>query len=287
MNKLTDAFVLSNGVKVPCIGYGTYLAPNGEITQNSVMEALKVGYRHVDTAFAYGNEAAVGAGIKNSGLGRDEIFVTTKHWVTMRGHEKAAEAIDISLKNLGLDYLDLYLIHWPCVEKVSPDWKEINASTWRAFEDAYKAGKIRAIGVSNFQKKHYDALASMCDIKPMVNQIEFHPGYTQMDTVKYSKENGMLVQAFSPLGCGAVLNDETLKTIAAKYNKSVAQVCLRFVLQSGLNVLTKSVTPSRILENTQIFDFELSADDMAVINAMPQTGFTGWLPEDAPADALV
>ena len=287
MNKLTDAFVLSNGVKVPCIGYGTYLAPNGEITQNSVMEALKVGYRHVDTAFAYGNEAAVGAGIKNSGLGRDEIFVTTKHWVTMRGHEKAAEAIDISLKNLGLDYLDLYLIHWPCVEKVSLDWKEINASTWRAFEDAYKAGKIRAIGVSNFQKKHYDALASMCDIKPMVNQIEFHPGYTQMDTVKYSKENGMLVQAFSPLGCGAVLNDETLKTIAAKYNKSVAQVCLRFVLQSGLNVLTKSVTPSRILENTQIFDFELSADDMAVINAMPQTGFTGWLPEDAPADALV
>ena len=287
MNKLTDAFVLSNGVKVPCIGYGTYLAPNGEITQNSVTEALKVGYRHVDTAFAYGNEAAVGAGIKNSGLGRDEIFVTTKHWVTMRGHEKAAEAIDISLKNLGLDYLDLYLIHWPCVEKVSPDWKEINASTWRAFEDAYKAGKIRAIGVSNFQKKHYDALASMCDIKPMVNQIEFHPGYTQMDTVKYSKDNGMLVQAFSPLGCGAVLNDETLKTIAAKYNKSVAQVCLRFVLQSGLNVLTKSVTPSRILENTQIFDFELSAEDMAVINAMPQTGFTGWLPEDAPADALV
>ena len=287
MNKLTDAFVLSNGVKVPCIGYGTYLAPNGEITQNSVMEALKVGYRHVDTAFAYGNEAAVGAGIKNSGRGRDEIFVTTKHWVTMRGHEKAAEAIDISLKNLGLDYLDLYLIHWPCVEKVSPDWKEINASTWRAFEDAYKAGKIRAIGVSNFQKKHYDALASMCDIKPMVNQIEFHPGYTQMDTVKYSKDNGMLVQAFSPLGCGAVLNDETLKTIAAKYNKSVAQVCLRFVLQSGLNVLTKSVTPSRILENTQIFDFELSAEDMAVINAMPQTGFTGWLPEDAPADALV
>lgn len=287
MNKLTDAFVLSNGVKVPCIGYGTYLAPNGEITQNSVMEALKVGYRHVDTAFAYGNEAAVGAGIKNSGLGRDEIFVTTKHWVTMRGHEKAAEAIDISLKNLGLDYLDLYLIHWPCVEKVSPDWKEINASTWRAFEDAYKAGKIRAIGVSNFQKKHYDALASMCDIKPMVNQIEFHPGYTQMDTVKYSKENGMLVQAFSPLGCGAVLNDETLKTIAAKYNKSVAQVCLRFVLQSGLNVLTKSVTPSRILENSQIFDFELSAEDMAVINAMPETGFTGWLPENAPADALV
>ena len=287
MNKLTDTFVLSNGVKVPCIGYGTYLTPNGEVAKNSVMEALKVGYRHVDTAFAYGNESAVGEGIKASGVKREDIFVTTKHWVTMRGYEKATEAIDISLKNLGLDYLDLYLIHWPCVEKVSPDWKEINAGTWKAFEDAYKAGKIRAIGVSNFQKKHYDALAEMCEIKPMVNQIEFHPGYTQPETVKYSQEQGMLVQAFSPLGCGAVLNDETLKGIAAKYNKSVAQICLRFVLQSGLNVLTKSVTPSRILENTQIFDFELSAEDMAIINAMPELGFTGWLPENAPADALV
>lgn len=287
MKKLTDSFVLSNGVKVPCIGYGTYLTPDGEVAKNSVAEAIKVGYRHVDTAFAYGNEVAVGEGIKASGVSREDIFVTTKHWVTMRGYEKATEAIDISLKNLGLDYLDLYLIHWPCVEKVSPDWKEINASTWKAFEDAYKAGKIRAIGVSNFQKKHYDALAELCEIKPMVNQIEFHPGYTQMETVKYSQENGMLVQAFSPLGCGAVLNDETLKGIAAKYNKSVAQICLRFVLQSGLNVLTKSVTPSRILENTQIFDFELSAEDMAVIAAMPETGFTGWLPENAPADALV
>ena len=287
MNKLTDTFVLSNGVKVPCVGYGTYLTPDGEVAKNSVMEALKVGYRHVDTAFAYGNEVAVGEGIKASGVKREDIFVTTKHWVTMRGYEKATEAIDISLKNLGLDYLDLYLIHWPCVEKVSPDWKEINAGTWKAFEDAYKAGKIRAIGVSNFQKKHYDALAEMCEIKPMVNQIEFHPGYTQMETVKYSQEQGMLVQAFSPLGCGAVLSDETLKGIAAKYGKSVAQICLRFVLQSGLNVLTKSVTPSRILENTQIFDFELSAEDMATIMAMPELGFTGWLPENAPADALV
>jgi len=287
MNKLTDTFVLSNGVKVPCIGYGTYLTPDGEVAKNSVMEALKVGYRHVDTAFAYGNESAVGEGIKASGVKREDIFVTTKHWVIMRGFEKATEAIDISLKNLGLDYLDLHLIHWPCVEKVSPDWKEINAGTWKAFEDAYKAGKIRAIGVSNFQKKHYDALAEMCEIKPMVNQIEFHPGYTQPEAVKYSQEQGMLVQAFSPLGCGAVLNDETLKGIAAKYNKSVAQICLRFVLQSGLNVLTKSVTPSRILENTQIFDFELAAEDMATINAMPELGFTGWLPENAPADALV
>ena len=287
MNKLTDAFILSNGVAVPCVGYGTYLTPDGEIAKNSVINALNAGYRHIDTAFAYGNESAVGEGIKASGVKRDEIFVTTKHWVTMRGYEKATEAIDISLKNLGLDYLDLYLIHWPCVEKVSPDWKEINAETWRAFEDAYKNGKIRAIGVSNFQKKHYDALAERCSVKPMVNQIEFHPGYTQPETVAYSQEKGMLVQSFSPLGCGAVLGNETLASIAKKYNKSVAQICLRFVLQSGLNVLTKSVTPERIIENTQIFDFELTNEDMAVISAMPETGFTGWLPENAPADAIV
>lgn len=286
MNKLTDTFELYNGVRVPCVGYGTYLTPDGEIAKNAVKEALKVGYRHIDTAFIYGNEKAVGEGIKESGVNRDEVFVTTKHWITMRGYEKATEAIDISLKNLGLDYLDLYLIHWPCVEKVSPDWMDINASTWRAFEDAYKSGKIRAIGVSNFQQKHYDALAERCDIKPMVNQIEFHPGYTQPETVSYSQKEGMLVQAFSPLGCGAVLGSEILADIAAKYNKSVAQICLRFVLQSGLNVLTKSVTPARILENTQIFDFELTAEDMAVISAMPEIGFTGWLPENAPADAL-
>lgn len=286
MNKITDTFELYNGVRVPCVGYGTYLTPDGDIAKNAVKEALKVGYRHIDTAFIYGNEKAVGEGIKESGINRDEVFVTTKHWITMRGYEKATEAIDISLKNLGLDYLDLYLIHWPCVEKVSPDWMDINASTWKAFEDAYKSGKIRAIGVSNFQQKHYDALAERCDIKPMVNQIEFHPGYTQPETVSYSQKEGMLVQAFSPLGCGTVLGSEILAAIAQKYNKSVAQICLRFVLQSGLNVLTKSVTPARILENAQIFDFELTAEDMAVISAMPELGFTGWLPENAPADAL-
>ena len=286
MKKLTDSFVLKNGVEVPCLGYGTYQTPDGEITKNSVIEALRVGYRHIDTAFAYGNEAAVGEGIRASGVARDEIFVTTKHWVTMRGYEKTKEAIDISLKNLGMDYVDLYLIHWPCVECVSPDWKEINAATWQGFEDAYRAGKIRAIGISNFQKKHYDALAERCSILPMVNQIEFHPGYTQPETVAYSQEKEMLVQAFSPLGCGAVLGDPTLAAIAAKYNKSVAQLCLRFVLQSGLNPLTKSVTPSRILENTQIFDFEITAEDMAAIHALPELGFTGWLPENAPADAI-
>jgi len=284
--KLTDAFVLSNGVEVPCLGFGTYLTP-AEETKGSVLEALKAGYRHIDTAKAYGNEIPVGEAIKESGIAREEIFVTTKHWIVDRGYEKTIAAVDESLKNLGLDYMDLYLIHWPCVEKVSSKWAEINADTWRGFEAAYKAGKIRALGVSNFQKKHIDALNAAAEIKPMVNQIEFHPGYLQMDTVNYSKECGMLVQAFSPLALGAVFKDETMQALAAKYNRTVAQIALRFVLQCGVNPLTKSVSPARIAENAQIFDFEISADDMALITALPEMGFTGWLPENAPADALV
>lgn len=286
MKKLTDCFELTNGVKIPCLGFGTYLTP-AEETKASVAEALRVGYRHVDTAKAYGNEVPVGEAIRESGIAREDIFVTTKHWIVDRGYEKTIAAVDESLKNLRLDYMDLYLIHWPCVEKVSPDWAEINADTWRGFEAAYKAGKIRALGVSNFQKKHLDALNEVAEIKPMVNQIEFHPGYLQMDTVNYSKECGILVQAFSPLALGAVFKDDTMKALAAKYNRSVSQITLRFVLQMGVNPLTKSVNPARILENAQIFDFELSPEDMAVIAALPEMGFTGWKPEEAPADALV
>ena len=286
MNKLTDVFELSNGVKIPCIGFGTWQTPDGEVAKNSVVEAVKAGYRHIDTAFAYGNEESVGEGIKASGIARDELFVTTKHWVTMRGYEKTIEAVESSLRALGLDYLDLCLIHWPCVEKVSPDWKEINADTWRGFEKMYKDGKIRALGVSNFQKKHLDALFETAEIKPTVNQIEFHPGFTQMDNVNYSKELGMVVEAWSPLGSGAVLKEESLAKISAKYNKSTAQLCIRFALQSGTLPLVKSVTPSRIIENTKVFDFEISAEDMAAIAATPPLGFSGFIPEEAPADAL-
>lgn len=286
MKKLTDSFELANGVKVPCLGFGTYLTPP-EKTKASVLEALKVGYRHIDTAKAYGNEEPVGDAIRECGITRDKIFVTTKHWVVDRGYEKTIAAVDESLKNLGFDYMDMYLIHWPCVEKVSPQWAEINAETWRGIETAYKAGKIRAIGVSNFQKKHLDALNVAAEIKPMVNQVEFHPGYLQMDNVNYSKESGMLVQAFSPLALGEVFKNETMKALATKYNRAISQITLRFILQNGINPLIKSLNPERILENSQIFDFEISDEDMAVIANIPQMGFTGWLPEEAPADALV
>lgn len=283
---LTDPFVLSNGVEIPALGYGTWQAPDGEITRDGVISALKAGYRHIDTAFAYGNEVSVGEGIRLSGVKREEIFLTTKHWVTFRGYEKTREAIDTSLKNLGVDYLDLYLIHWPCVEKVTPDWKAVNASTWRAFEEACRAGKIRAIGVSNFQKKHLDALMETAEIAPMVNQIEFHPGFLQMDNVKDSQARGMLVEAWSPLGSGAVLGDPRLKAIADKYGKTVAQICLNFVLKNGVLPLCKSVHADRIASNAQIFDFELAGEDMAAIAAIENLGYSGFAPEAAPADAL-
>ena len=283
---ITDTFVLKNGVAVPALGYGTWQTPDGSVARDGVAAALRLGYRHVDTAFAYGNEESVGEGIRLSGVSRDDIFLTTKHWVTERGYEKTKAAIDTSLRNLGVDYLDLYLIHWPCVAKVSPEWKEINASTWRAFEDAYKAGKLRAIGVSNFQKKHLEALAETAEVLPMVNQIEFHPGFTQMDNVRYAQEHGMLVEAWSPLGCGAVLGDKRLHAIAAKYGKSVAQLCLRFALQNDVLPLSKSVHEDRIASNAQLFDFEISAEDMAAIAAIEGLGYSGYAPEDAPADAL-
>ena len=282
----TDCFTLSNGVKIPCIGYGTWQTPDGEVTENCVKNAIDAGYRHIDTAFAYGNEASVGAGIKKSGISRDELFVTTKHWVTERGYDKTIKAVETSLSLLGLDYLDLYLVHWPCVAKCSAEWEEINLDTWRGFERMYKDGKIRAIGVSNYEQKHLETLFKNAEIKPMVNQLEFHPGYTQIDNIRFAQENGMLAEAWSPLGSGAVLGDEGLKNIAAKYGKSVAQLCVRFALQCGVLPLPKSTNADRMKANAEVFDFEITEDDMKALLAYPLLGFSGFKPEDAPADAL-
>lgn len=281
-----DKFILSNGVEIPCIGYGTWQTPSGDVARTSVKAALDAGYRHIDTAAAYGNEEDVGSGIIDSGVSRKEIFLTTKHWVTERGYEKTVAAIDESLKKLKTDYIDLYLIHWPCVEKISPDWKEINASTWAGFEKAYKDGKIRALGVSNFLPEHLSALFETAEIKPAVNQIEFHPGYYQPENVRWCKENGMVIEGWSPLGCGAVLNDPTINAIAKKYNVCAAQVCVRFALQSGVLPLPKSVHADRIKLNKEVFGFELSAEDMTALMTLPPIGYSGFHPAQAPADAL-
>lgn len=280
-----DCFELVNGVKIPCLGYGTWQTP-GDVARESVKDALLAGYRHIDTAAAYGNEVEVGEGLKASGVKREEVFITTKHWVTERGYDKTIRAVEDSLKRLGLDYLDLYMTHWPCVELATPEWEDVNADTWRGIEKMYKDGKIRAIGVSNDQPKHLEALKKTAEIMPMVNQIEFHPGFTQMDNVLCCQEAGILVEAWSPLGSGAVLKDETLAAIAAKYNKSVAQLCVRFALQNGILPLPKSVNPGRMAQNTEVFDFEITQEDMAALFAMPMLGYSGFAPEEAPADKL-
>jgi len=280
-----DCFTLSNGVKIPCVGYGTWqTAP--EVAADSVKAALEAGYRHIDTASAYGNEEAVGAGIKASGVARKDIFLTTKHWITERGYSKTIAAVDASLKALGTDYLDLYLVHWPCTAKTSENWKEINAATWRGFEDAYKAGKIRAIGVSNYLAEHILALEESCTVKPMVNQIEVHPGYDQLALTDWCRKHGMVVEAWSPLGCGAVLKDETVNRIAAAHGVSAARICVRYCLQLGVLPMPKSVHAERIAENKEVFDFTLSEEEMIALKTMPPMGYSTFHPTNAPADTL-
>lgn len=286
MKNLTDTYTLSNGVRIPVVGFGTWQSPDGEIARNAVRVALESGYRHIDTAAAYGNEESVGAGIRLSGVRREEIFLTTKHWITDRGYEKTIAACEESLRRLGTDYVDLYLIHWPCVEKISADWAEINLSTWRGFEKLYRDGKVRAVGVSNFLEKQLAPLIEAAEVKPMVNQIEFHPGYTQPETAAYSREHGMLVEAWSPLGCGTVLGDPVVNAIAEAHRKTAAHVCIRYAMQKNALPLPKSVTPSRIIDNTKVFDFSLTDEEMSRLDAMPRTGYSGFYPEDAPADAL-
>lgn len=278
MNKLTDKFILSNGVGIDCVGYGTWLTPDGEVAVNAVAEALKLGYRHIDTAAIYGNEVSVGAAIKQSGLPREEIFVTSKLWNTERGYEKTLAAFDETMEKLGLDYLDLYLIHWPAHKNQYDNFDEVNLSTWKAFIELYKKGRIKAIGVSNFLPHHLSALMQT-EVKPMVNQIEFHPGFMQEETLEYCQKNGIIVEAWSPLGRGEMLQNETLLGIAKKYNKTVAQLCIRWCLQNGTLPLPKSVTPSRIAENANVFDFEISNEDMKTINEMEYCGGSGLNPD--------
>lgn len=193
MNKLTDCFTLRNGVKIPCVGFGTFKTPSGEICEKSVKAALRCGYRHIDTAAAYHNEASVGKAIRESGIPREEIFVTSKLFNPDQGYASTLEACDISLKLMGLDYLDLYLIHWPIPQpKHAQDWQELNHETWRAFEELYRAGKLRAIGLSNYLQHHIETIVKEATVLPMVDQLEIHPGYGQAETVAYCQQNDIL-----------------------------------------------------------------------------------------------
>ena len=283
MENLSSTRTLANGVKIPCIGYGTWQTPGGDVARDSVKKALELGYRHVDTATVYGNEASVGEGIRLSGVKREDVFLTTKQWTNERGFENTVAAAERALKTLGVDYLDLYLVHWPAVEKLSPDWAAINAETWRGFEKLYKDGKVRAIGVSNFMPAQLAALKECAEVQPMVDQVEFHPGYIQRNVLDYCRENGIVVEAWSPLGSGRLLADPLVNEIGAAHGKSAAQTCVRYALQHGIVPLPKSVTPERIAANADVFDFALTDADMAALDAMPETGYSGYHPDDAPA----
>ncbi len=265
---LTDTYTLNNGVKIPVVGFGTWQTPDGNIAESSVLAALKAGYRHIDTAAAYGNQESVGRGIRKSGIPRDEIFVTTKLWNKDHGYQAAKQAIDRSLMELGLDYLDLYLIHWPNPVDFRDRWQEMNAESWRAMEEAVQAGKIRAIGVSNFHAKHLDELLKTATIQPTVNQIFLNPSDLQPEVTAYNEAHHILSEAYSPLGTGKIFKVAELQDIAANYGKTVAQVVLRWSLQHGFLPLPKSVHPERIEENAQLFDFELSEADMKVIDGL-------------------
>jgi len=266
LTKLTDTYTLANGVEIPIVGFGTWQTPDGDVAKSSVEAALKAGYRHIDTAAAYGNEESVGAGLKASGLKREDYFLTTKLWNADHGYDAAKKALDTSLQKLGVDYVDLYLIHWPNPLAFRDNWAEANAESWRAMEEALAAGKVRAIGVSNFRAKHLDELLKTAKVTPMVNQIFLNPSDLQPDVVAYNDAHNILSEAYSPLGTGKIFQVEALQKMAERYNRSVAQIVLRWSLQHGFLPLPKSVHEDRIAENGQLFDFELSHHDMSLID---------------------
>jgi diketogulonate reductase-like aldo/keto reductase len=263
---LGETYTLSNGVEIPKLGLGTWFISNGNVV-SAVKDAVKIGYRHIDTAQAYGNEEGVGAGVRACGVSRGEIFVTTKLAAEVKSYGKAVEAIDGSLKTMGLDYLDLMIIHSP------QPWQEFrgedryfegNREAWRALEEAYEAGKLRAIGVSNFEREDIDNILASCKVKPMVNQILVHIGNTPHDLIGYSQEHGLLVEAYSPIAHGELLKNAQVREIADKYDASVPQLSIRYTLQLGLLPLPKTENPQHMKSNADV-DFEISDEDMETL----------------------
>ncbi|MEH7481762.1 aldo/keto reductase [Neobacillus drentensis] len=269
---LQSTTTLNNGVKMPWFGLGVFKVEEGPELVNAVKTAIQHGYRSIDTAAIYENEEGVGQGIKESGIAREDLFVTSKVWNADLGYESTLAAYQTSLDKLGLEYLDLYLIHWPVAGK----YKE----AWRALETLYKEGRVRAIGVSNFQVHQLEDLMKDAEVKPMVNQVEYHPRLTQNEVQAFCREQGIQMEAWSPLMQGQLLDNEGLAAIAAKYKKSVAQIILRWDLQNGVVTIPKSTKEHRIIENSQVFDFELTQEDIDQINNLNQNHRVGPDPDN-------
>ncbi|WP_409043479.1 aldo/keto reductase [Latilactobacillus sakei] len=268
MTTLTTTYTLANGVQIPVLGFGTWQTPDGDTAIKSVKAALEAGYRHIDTAQAYQNEASVGTAIQESGVARQDLFLTTKIWNANHSYDLTMQSFEESLQKLQTDYVDLLLIHWPNPIDFRDNWEAANAETWRAMEELYNAGKAKAIGVSNFRAHHLEALKKTAKMQPMVNQIFLAPGELEAETVQYSRDNGMLLEAYSPLGTGKIFDVPEMKTLAAKYQRSIPQIALRWSLQHGFLPLPKSVHANYIQENTQLFDFELTPEDMQTIDQL-------------------
>lgn len=260
MMNLKSATKLANGVEMPWFGLGVFKVQEGQEVVDSVKAAIKAGYRSIDTATVYGNEEGVGQAIRESGVAREELFITTKVWNNDQGYDSTLAAFDLSLSKLGLDYVDLYLVHWPIRAKYK--------DTWRALEKLYADGKVRAIGVSNFQIDHLEDLLTEANVKPMVNQVELHPLLSQLELREYCKAQGIQIEAWAPLAQGHLLDNEVIADIAARHNKTLPQVILRWDLQNGIVTIPKSVKEERIIANADIFDFELSEDEISRINAL-------------------
>ena len=268
MNAVKEAYTLSNGVSIPSIGFGTWQVQNGTQAVATVKTAIELGYRHIDTAQGYGNEESVGDAVKQSGVSREDLFITSKLTNSEHGYHRTLAAFEQTMRKLNMEYLDLFLIHWPNPIAFRDNWQDANAGTWKAFEELYKAGRIRSIGLSNFRRHHIDELLKTATIKPMVNQIRLCPGDTQDDVVEYSRSHGMLLEAYSPLGVGKIFSIPKMQELEEKYGKSIAQIAVRWSLQRGYLPLPKSNHPKRIQQNLQVFDFELSGSDVALIANM-------------------
>jgi len=266
MKTITDisgTFELYNGVRMPYLGLGVWQSEDGPEVEQAVAWALKAGYRHIDTASIYQNEGGVGRAIRSSGIDREEVFLVSKVWNSDQGYETTMQAFEKSLERLDTPYLDLYLVHWPVAGKFR--------ETWRALEDLYRAERVRAIGVSNFLRHHLEDLKASATMLPMVNQMEFHPYLVQQDLVDYCREYGIQYEAWSPLMQGKIFQEERLSELAEKYGKTIAQIALRWDLQKGVVTIPKSSKKERIYSNAAIFDFEISAEDMARIDQLDRS----------------
>lgn len=271
MTQKVPNVVLSNGLQMPMVGLGTWQVEDEKIVKESVKAALEIGYRHIDTAALYRNEAAIGEALQTSGMARQDIFLTSKMWNSEHGYDTALKAFDESLKKLKTDYLDLYLIHWP---------KPMNRETWRAFERIYREGRAKAIGVSNFHVHHLQDLLEVCEIKPMVNQVEFHPYLVQQPLVDFCKSHQIQFQAWSPLMQGHVFDIPFLQQLSIKYQRTIAQIVLKWNIELGIVTIPKSINYDRIKSNFQLFDFELDAEDVRKITALDKNKRVGADPDN-------